>query len=324
MTTLQLYESIQQAFPKILQTQIILDMDASQKKFASDTGVLTGRRELSTIASNVAWTLPAEFEELTDVTFYDDSSEPVYIGQDSFQIGYEIEFNKFYIYATDSTPITGVPTAASSAYIHYVKTPTTLATISTDLEIPVAYREAIESDVLSKYFGKFPSPIGTDNAGNIILGINLRAAQWHRSEYDRVRIQAKRDYNSREHTEGEVITYDHAGKYALPRRVYDSAPSTTTTTQVSAITQIYANYVAFTAVSPSTLTETVAQIGYSTVAGTISSNTLALTSTAEFGLNTQIISNNTMVSWLYNSSSSITVTFPSGWGTIALEVYERV
>jgi hypothetical protein len=245
------------------------------------------------------------------------------MGEDSFQIDYEIEFSKFFVYSTTSTPITGVPTAASTGYIHYEEIPTTIASTSTAMEIPAEYRDAIESDILSKYFAKFPSPIGTRD-GQVVMGINIRAAQWHRLEYDRVRLQAKRDFRSREDTHITALSFDHAGKYVLPRRARDTSQGTTAVSQVTALTALYEKYVAFTATTPSTLTETVAQIGYSTVAGTISTNTLALTSTAEFGKDTQFICNDSRVSLLWNSTSSMTVTFPSGWNTIAIEIYERV
>ena len=323
MTTLQLYETIQQTFPNIGQAQILLDIDTSQKKFAADTGILTAVGALSTIATNHAWTLPTKFKKLLDVAWYDASNEPVYQGESSFQIAYEIEFDKFFVYSTTSTPITGVPTAASTGYLHYEEIPTTITSTSTAMEVPAEYRDAIESDIFSKYFAKFPTPIGSRD-GNVVMGINIRAAQWHRQEYDRVRLQAKRDFRSREHTEGEVITYDHAGKYALPRRARDTSQGTTAVSQITALTALYEKYVAFTATTPSTLTETVAQIGYSAVAGTISSNTLALTSSAEFGKDTQFVCNDTRVSLLWNSTSSMTVTFPSGWNTIAIEIYERV
>jgi len=324
MTTLQLYESIQQAFPKVGQRQILLDMDTSQKKLASDAGVLTASGALASISTNSAWSLPAEFKKLLDVTFYDGDNQPVYIGEDNFKVRYEIEFDKFFIYSTDSTPITGVPSAASTAYIHYEKTPTTLSSTATALEIESEYRDAIESDVLSKYFAKFATPMGSDREGNPTLGLNLRAAQYHRTEYDRVRIQMKRDFHSREHTESEPINYQYPGKFALPRRVRDTSQGSTTTTQVTALTAIYAKYVAYTLVSASTVTETVAAIGYSTLTTSLSGDTFTLSSTAEFGNDTHIEVNNGAVTYVQNSASEIVFTLPSGWGTIALEIYERV
>lgn len=324
MTTLQIYESIQQAFPNIGQAQILLDMDTSQKKFASDTGILTAQGALASISSNAAWSLPAEFKRLLDVTFYDGDDNPVYIGEDSFKIRYEIEFDKFFIYATDSTPITGVPSAASTAFIHYEKTPTTISSTSTTLEIDVEYRDAIESDVLRKYFGKFPVPAGADQQGNPVLAINLRAAQYHGLEYDRVRIQAKRDFNAREHTESEPINYQYPGKFALPRRVRDTSQGTTATNQITALTALYAKYVAYTLVSPSTVTQTVTPVVYSTLSTSLSGDTFTLSSTTEFGNDTQIKPSNEDATYIQNSSSEIVFTLPVGWGTIAFEIWERV
>jgi hypothetical protein len=50
--------------------------------------------------------------------------------------------------------------------------------------------------------------------------------------------------------------------------------------------------------------------------------TLALTSTADFGTDMFIESNNWEVSWVYNSSSSVTITLPSSFTDLSIQLYE--
>ena len=319
MKTQNIYEVVHRIFPDVPQQQIIKDLDIAQKKFSSYTGELTTRGQLSSISTNVAWSLPSDFKRLTDVVFYDSSGNPLYMGD--FNYGYQIEFGKFYIYSLTSTPITGLDDGIDTAYIHYVKNPTTLTGVSSTLEIPTEYRDALVSDILEHYYSMYPVPIGTKD-GQIISAINIQAASYHRSKYKEIKIQAKRDYNLREkHDEAKI--YQYAGKFEQPRRTDDASLGSTTTTQVTAITDLYAKYVAYTFNNLGTVTETVPQVGYSTVSGTVAGNTFILTSTAEFGLDTTVIVNNNDVTYSYDSSSQITFTLPAGWGTIAVEIYER-
>ncbi len=321
MTTQQYVENIKAIFPQPKEAQIVRDLDTAQKLFAVETGMIEARGQLSSIATNQAWNLPSNFSRLTDVVLYDSNSKPKYLGDYNYE--YEIEFEKFFIKSLTSVPITGLNTEIDTAYIHYIALSKTLASRDTALEIDSHFRDALEHYVLGRYFGKYPTNLGTDRGGNPTTGINLRAAQFHLAEYEKLKIKAKREINSREPA-GEVQNYQHAGAQVLPRRINDAAAASTTTVQVSALSDIYSKYVAFTITSPNTVVETIAQIGYSTVTGAISGDTFTLSSTAEFAFNSQIVINNADVTYLYNSTSEIVFTFPSGWGVVAIEIYERV
>ena len=79
MNTLQKIESIQQVFPNVSRNQIRLDLDTAQKIFATETKELKTRASLSSISTNFAWTLPAGFLSLDDITFYDLNNNPKYL-----------------------------------------------------------------------------------------------------------------------------------------------------------------------------------------------------------------------------------------------------
>jgi len=317
MTTQSIVENILSAFPTVKETQVVFDLDDAQKLFATETGVLETRGSLSSPSSNVAWTLPSDFAELTDVVFYDSDGEPVYLGDNNY--AYEIEFGKFYIYSLTSTPITGLDSGIDSAYIHYKQTPTTLASRSTALEIDDQFTKALEHYLLADYFGKYPTIEG---------GIrDLRAASWHQKRYENLKVKAKRYANAKETGDGLAQNYQHAGLYELPRRVNDSVLGSTTTTQIEALTEIYTKYVRYTVDSgdgDGVKTATTAMIGYSDLIATVSTNTFTIASaSADLETDTQIICNNKNVSYTYNSNKLITFTFPSGWAVIEIEMYER-
>ena len=315
MTTQNIVENILSAIPTVKETQIIFDLDDAQKLFATETGILEERGSLSAIATSVGWTLPSGFRELTDVTIYDSDGYPKYLGD--YNYAYEIEFGKFYIYSLTSTPLEGLSSGINSAYIHYKKIPTTLASRSTALEIEDEFTKALEHYLLADYFGKYPTLEG---------GVrDLSSASWHQKRYEELKIKAKRYANSKDKLESTAQNYQHAGAYALPRRTNDTTLGTATV-QTLALAQVYTKYIRFTLVGSGgdgAKTPSTAMIGYTDVVGTVSSDTFTTTSTADFEKDTMILCNNSAVSWVYGSSSLITFTLPSGWDTVEIEIYER-
>jgi len=318
MTTQGIVENVLTVFPQAGEKQIVFDLDDAQKLFCTETGLLETRGSLSSPSSNVAWSLPSDFRELTDVVFYDSDGEPLYNGVD-FDYSWDIEFDKFYIHATDATPITGLDDDIDSAYIHYKKIPTTIASRSTALEIEEDFSKAIEHYLLSDYFSKYPTIEG---------GVrDLNAASWHLKRYERLKVKARRYLMSKDKGSGEGQHWQHAGSQVLPRRVNDSVLGSTTSTQIEALTEIYTKYVRYTLASADgngAKTATTTMIGYTDLIGTVTSNTFTLASaSADMEKDTQILCNNKLVAWIYNSASLITFTFPAGWGTIEIEMYER-
>jgi len=317
MTTQNIVENILTVFPQVKEKQVIFDLDDAQKLFCIETGLLETRGSLSAISTSVAWTLPSNFGGLTDVAFYNSDGEPLYNGVD-FSYGWDIEFGKFYIYSLTSTPITGLDSGIDSVYIHYKKTPTTIASRSTALEIDDQFTKAIEHHLLANYFAKYPT---------LENGIrDLNSASWHQRRYEELRIRAK-GFANKDTGDNVAQNYQHAGSYTLPKRVNDSVLGSTTTTQIEALTEIYTKYVRYTldtADGDGAKTATTTMIGYTDLIGTVASDTFTLASaSADIEKDTQILCNNSFVSWIYNSSSLITFTLPSGWGVVEIEIYER-
>ena len=182
-TTQNLVESIKQVFPSIKEAQIVADLNTAQLKFASETGLLETRGQLSSISTNVAWILPSDFDRQTDVVLCDSDGKPKYLGD--YNYASQIEFGKFYIYSLNSTPLTaGLNAAIDSAYVHYKKTPVALTSRSIALEIDTQFRDAIESDVLSKYFSKYPTAMQA--RGETIIARDLSSASWHERKYEKL------------------------------------------------------------------------------------------------------------------------------------------
>ena len=316
MNTQQIVDSIRQVFPEVSRNQIRLDVDIAQKLLADETGSITTRGSLSAPTSNFAWSLPTGFLKLKDFVMYDADNNPIYAEERNYK--YEVELSKFFVYSITSTPITGLD--CTTAYIHYEALPTTLTTESTAMQITEHYRDAIEHYVLSKYFSKFPIPYVA--GGQVVKALNFQAASFHMNEYEKQRIKIKRLFNSRETTDNEYINYSYPGKFYLPRRPNDS--SSGSTISVPGLTDLYTKYAYFkiTSVMDASITPTVT-VNYATIACTYTGDTITLSSTADFDEETIILINNWDSSWVRNSSSEIVITAPTGWTTIAFEIYER-
>lgn len=317
MNTLQIIESVQQVFPRVSRNQIRLDVDTAQKLLADETGIITTRGSLTSPTTNFAWALPTGFLRLKDFAMYDANDNPVY--PEGLNYKYEVEFDKFYVYDEDNTPITGLDCV--TAYIHYVGLPSTLTTESTSMEITDHYRDAIESYVLAKYFAKFPIPF--ISGGNVVEALNLQAAQYQKLNYEQMRVKIKRLFNSRDMTNDHWQMYPDAGKYYLPERPNDTSSSTTVS--IAALTDLYTKYAYFkmTPADDGTSVDPTIELGYSTISSALSGDTVTLTSTAEFDEEGIINVNNWDATWVMNSSSEIVFTLPSGWTTFSFEIFER-
>ena len=321
MTTQIYLESIKEIFPHVEDTAILKDIDKSQKLFATEIGMTTALGALADIATNFAWTLPSNFRRLIEVKMYDSSGHPLYFGDSGLQINYEISLGKFYFYSLNSTPLSVMPTSISSIYIIYECLPTTILTQDTALEIEEEFRDAIEHDVLQKYFSKYPVEVAAQ--GGMIRARDWNAVKYHQSKYQEIKIKAKRYYNSRETTLGDYINYQHAGKQRLPLRHYDSSYSTITIGSITTLGTIYDDFVLYNVSTDDSgvLTEAV-QVGFSTIAATKTGASLVLTSTAEFSSDIFIESNNWETSWVVDSTSQITITLPDSFTDLSIQIYK--
>lgn len=320
MTTQYYIEEIKGLFPDIGEQKILGDLDAAQKLFATETGLLTAQGELSSISSNFAYSLPTGFRKLLEVKMYDSNGEPIYFGSSDANITYEIQLDKFFIKSLDSTPISAFPSGINKAYLIYETLPTTLVSRSTALEIEEEFRDALKHYVLKNYFSQYP--VDTLAQGQVIKTRDWNAVRYHQGEYEKLRIKAKKYKNSKETTLGDTWNYQDAGRVRLPLRNNDTSYSSTTITHVSALGEIYEKFALFNVNTSDSGTLTpVLKVGYATMTATKTGSTIALASTADFGVDTYIVSNNADVTYVYNSSSSITITLPS-FTDLSIQIFE--
>src|SRR3990167_6223737 len=320
MTTQHYLDSIKSIFPNIPDTQILKDIDKSQKLFSTETGLLTAQGELSSISTNFAWVLPTGFRKLLDVKMYDSSVEPLYFGGEDLNIAYEIQLDKFYVKSLTSTPISAVPSGVDKMYLIYETLPADILTQDTALEIAEEFRDAIEHDILRKYFAKYPT---ITSEGTSLRDWN--GVKYHDQCYRELRVKAKRYINSKEKTLGDVWNYQDAGRVRLPLRNNDTAYSSTTIVQVAALGEIYEKFVQYNInTADSGVLTPVLSVGYTTISASKSGVTVTVTSTAEFGNDTFIISNNADASWVQNSSSEIVITLPGSFTDISIQIFEMV
>jgi len=317
MTTLHQIESIQQVFPKVSRNQIRLDLDIAQKLLVANAGAITTVGSLSSVTTSVAWTLPSGFVEFIDFVMYDASYNPIYIGEKNYK--YEIENDKFFVYSTTSTPISGLD--CTYAQIIYKSLPTTLSSESTSMEVEEYYRDALESYVLSKYFAKFPT--ATIIQGQPVMALNFQAATFHKNNYNDLRIRLKREVNSRLVSSGNVVNYPHAGAFYLPRRMGEAVAASTV--DISSISDQYTKFAYFKVTGDVTSQAATLETGYTAITLTVSGDTATLSSDAEFDEETILTPNliNADAYWTRNSASEIVITLPAGWTTFSFEIYER-
>lgn len=316
MNTYNIIESVKDVFPNLSNNRIRLDLDSAQKLLATETGVLTTRASLSSIGTNFAWALPSGFIGLEDIVFYDSDNNAKYLSDYNYR--YEIELGKLFIYSGQSTPITGLNSAISTAYIHFRALPTTLTTENTSMEVTEQFRDAIESYLLGKYFSKFP--IDALANGQVVKILNLQAAQLHKNEYEKLRIKLKKYLGSQTKTSGEAQFYQHAGAQILPKRPNDSTSGSTII--ISGLLDLYTKFAFFKMTGDGIITPTI-QIGYTTISCVVSGDTITVSSTGEFDEETIIVINNWDCGWTRDSASQYTITAPTGWTTIAFEIFER-
>ena len=96
------------------------------------------------------------------------------------------------------------------------------------------------------------------------------------------------------------------------------------TVTVGGLAELYTKFAYYKISSGASGAQTVTlSLGYSTIACSVTSDTITVSSTAEFDLETIIIPNNWDATWVRNSSSEIVITAPSGWTNMSFEIYER-
>ncbi len=154
MTIQRALERISRTFPDLGSVEIIEELDLSQKRLSDGTYNLQGIGQLSDIDSNVGWTLPNGFIELIDILLYDADDNPLYMGDYGYK--HEILNGKFFIYTTDSTPITKLDDSIDTAYIVYYKIPDTITSTSDSFSLDSRFHDGILAGAYETLYMSYP------------------------------------------------------------------------------------------------------------------------------------------------------------------------
>ena len=123
--------------------------------------------------------------------------------------------------------ITEIPDNISYIWTRYSHLPTTLALVGTALTIDTQFTEAVEAGALETFYARTPMPVGVDRSGNPIIRIDFNAVKYWASKFKEIELDAKKWINSLDSTKGEVINYQYAGYFELPKEAKDAYISTT-------------------------------------------------------------------------------------------------
>ena len=228
-----MYESVQQLFPDLGQTQIILEIDRAQKKFCRKTKILKEVGNLATLTSKAHWDLPAGFIELYEVELYDSSYAPLHkVDEDidwyidsggSFGLGGGGTTMGLRFYSTNGTEISSIPTSITYILTRYAVAPTTLATVATALDVTNDDQtEGIFALVLESFYARIRVPLGTDRNGNAMVGIDAKMVTYWQAKAREIELDAKKWINKLDSTERRTRNYQHAGLYSLPKEHTDA------------------------------------------------------------------------------------------------------
>lgn len=196
MTVLQLVEQIQQHFPKVGRTQILLDLNIANKKFAHETRLLVKQADLSIVPNTVEYTLAVEFPDIDrtiikDVLFKDSNGNLV---PKTSELKFTIINGKIKFYDFYGGDISAIPTGdISTITFVYVYVPATLVNDQDEPEIEEQFHDALMFNVLGKYYSTFPTT--TIIQGQPVVMVNSNLANHFRGLYKELELYGKRKAN---------------------------------------------------------------------------------------------------------------------------------
>ena len=224
MTTLQIYETIKQIFPSLLEPQILAEMNHAQDRFARKTQILRKIGLLADITSQVSWDLPSDLVELYEVELYDSNGKA--LNKVDVNIDYLVDGGRLIFYGTDTDgEITTIPTSISYIWTRYSHLPTALTVVATALTVDTQFTEAVLAGALETLYGRIPVPIATKDG--TIMSVNFTGVKYWASKFQQIVIEAKKWIKCIDSTERRGRNYQHAGLYSLPKEAKDAYVSTT-------------------------------------------------------------------------------------------------
>ena len=221
MSTIQTaIEEINQAFPTIQESQIIIDLGRAQNDFVQRTQVLESFAELTTPNANLAWVLPADFNSFKRIDLYDVNGNPLYFGHHNIDIGYQIEFGNIYFYSLRWKGITGFPSKVATAILCYYNKPTALTAVTSNFSVIDEHIIGVSAKVYQEYYAKFP--VNVVMRGEVVKAIDHNMLVYWQNKSKEYEIEGKRYHNKMDDTStGEGQYYGVAGDIQLPKRNFE-------------------------------------------------------------------------------------------------------
>ena len=199
MTVLNIIEIIRQVFPQIGETQLIKEIDNSQKQFVEETGIYTAQSSLTGLTTAKVFTLPTGFIRLNRVNFLNSSGEVIHN-----PLMYNVGYGKIAFDDRRST-ITAIPDSISKIVLDYVKTPTTLTSIDSTLDIAEQFHGAIISKTMERLYARIPTRIIEGNSM-----VDWNAVSYWKGEYKDYIIKAKKYINKLDSSAFNILGYESA------------------------------------------------------------------------------------------------------------------
>ena len=209
-------EEIKQLFPDVAQTQIIYDLDIAQKNFCRETRILDSVLvTLTDIHTAIVFALPAGFNALKRINYYDASGNPLY--EDDLMIGADIEGLNIYFHSTGTEPIKTIPAQIAQIDLIYMGKPTAITTLTSTWSVDDEYITGVTAYLYSEYFAKYPQDIATSQG--IAKVRDFKAVQYWEAKKAEYRKNAKLYVNSKDIRPLEPVNYPAGGQYDLPKHV---------------------------------------------------------------------------------------------------------
>ena len=324
MTLQQLVEGMENVFGKGKRQEIILEFDLAQKTLCTEVELLKESGELSNITSYTSWALPSDFDTLTDVDFYNSDSEPLY--KQNLDIDFQIYVDSngdktIYFLSTTNTPLASMPATIDSIVLRYIKTPASITTIDSTVNIDEIEYTAMEAFVRKRMYSKTPMAIGVDRDKSPIVGIDHRSVNYWDNEYYRLKVVAKQRINNLNDTPQDAVYYNHAGNQFFLKKKKEATVNAVT---IPSYSSLYTKYVRFSATSPSTLTEIFnLPGGFTGLSYAMDGNDVVVTSTAGFSNETWGRDNqHSAHEYISANEFRFTPEPVTAWGTSIMEIFE--
>jgi len=208
-------EEIRLIFPAVRESEIIFDLDRAQKDFCRETRILETVSTTLTLPGKCIFNLPATFNSLYRIDFFDTSNKPLYM-QD-LAIRYTIGEGKISFFSVDGTDMTSMPSNIGYVYLVFNARPSALTIITSTWSVDDEYIEGVVATVYKQYFAKYPTKTVTPQG--VVESLNFTAVGYYKEEARKAEAKAKKYRTLKDTSPVKVINYQTGGAYTMPKPV---------------------------------------------------------------------------------------------------------